>query len=100
LFAVALPVAEMGQLLLGARGTEITGLTFVYGVGGVIRIERNRVRHTTCLGEGARFTTQFGRDNAGADQGVGINVTIRGKEKSFGFAAMIVHFGLLTNLHG
>ena len=86
-------------MLLDTRGTKITRLAFVYGVSGVISVEVNRIRHTTCLGEGTGFTAQFGGDHARADQGVGVNVTVRGEEKSFGFAAMIVHFDLLTNWH-
>ena len=44
---MTLPVTEIGQLLLGTKGAEITGLTFVHGIGGVIRIEMNQIRHTT-----------------------------------------------------
>ena len=64
---MALPVSQVGELLLGADWAEVAWLTFVNGVSGIFRIEGLDVGKFTCLGMEARFTVQFCGDDAIAD---------------------------------
>jgi hypothetical protein len=86
-----LPVTEMGKLLLNTRRAQITGTAFVYRVIRIIGIERKWIGDVAGLRKGARLAAEFGRQCAGADHGIGIDVAIGRKKQSLWFSTVVVH---------
>ena len=93
---MTLPVSQVGEVLLDAWRAQVTGLTFVYGVGRIIGVEWGGVWEASIVRVGTRLPFQFGGDDAGAYQRVWIKGAI-GREK-YGSCAIVwvVHCDLLT----